>query len=57
VKPPGPAKIRQADPLPAFSWPLRATAQQKKQKQNWNWHPEKPEQNVTRCRYFLDFFS
>jgi hypothetical protein len=32
-----------------------ATAQQKKQKQNWNRYPEKPEQNVTRRRLLLDF--
>jgi hypothetical protein len=56
VKPQGPAKFARLIICPAFPWPLCATAQQKKQKQNWNRYPEKPEQNVTRRRYFLDFF-
>jgi hypothetical protein len=34
---------------------LSATAQQKKQKQNWNRDSEKPQQNVTGRSLFLDF--
>jgi hypothetical protein len=49
------AGFRQADPRFASPGFLRATAQQKKQKQNWNRHPEKPKQDVTRRPDLLDF--
>lgn len=44
---------RQAN-LSAKCWSLVATAEQKKQNQNWNRYSEEPEQNVPCRPYLLD---